>query len=211
MALAAVCGAVSFFTPVVADNGNDLSQEFENTLLASVDQADNTREQLEGHSDDCFDHRFNLRRRCVYRRHSGGLRQANHQRAGARHQNVANQPPVVLPPTNPLRRRPRRPGRPEILSKDFLQRLDTELRLNKDEHEAVQKIISDGQNQMRKVLQDARLEIREVLTPQQRDQFDELMKRPFHKPILPPTPRPDQSPPPTSRRRPIPCPSVHEP
>ena len=42
MALAAVCGAVSFFTPVVADNGNDLSQEFENTLLASVDQADNT-------------------------------------------------------------------------------------------------------------------------------------------------------------------------
>jgi hypothetical protein len=40
VALAAVCGAVSFFTPVSADNSNDLSQDFENTLLASVDQAD---------------------------------------------------------------------------------------------------------------------------------------------------------------------------
>jgi hypothetical protein len=26
--------------PATADNGNDLSQDFENTLLASVDQAD---------------------------------------------------------------------------------------------------------------------------------------------------------------------------
>ena len=40
VALAAICGAVSFFTPVSADNSNDLSQDFENTLLASVDQAD---------------------------------------------------------------------------------------------------------------------------------------------------------------------------
>lgn len=38
--LALVCGAVSFFTPVATDNSNDLSQDFENTLLASVDQAD---------------------------------------------------------------------------------------------------------------------------------------------------------------------------
>jgi hypothetical protein len=40
VALAAVCGAVSIFTPAAADNSNDLSQDFENTLLASVDQAD---------------------------------------------------------------------------------------------------------------------------------------------------------------------------
>jgi hypothetical protein len=40
VALAAVCGAVLFFTPATADTGNDLSQDFENTLLASVDQAD---------------------------------------------------------------------------------------------------------------------------------------------------------------------------
>ena len=42
VALAAVCGTVSFFTPRAADNSNDLSQDFENTLLASVDQADTT-------------------------------------------------------------------------------------------------------------------------------------------------------------------------
>ena len=78
--------------------------------------------------------------------------------------------------------RPLKP--PEILSKDFLQRLDGELRLSKDQHEAVQKIINEGQNLMRKVVQDARLEIREVLTPEQRQAFDELVKRPFHKPIF---------------------------
>ncbi len=42
VALAAVCGAVAFFTPAAADNSNDLSQDFENTLLASVDQPDTT-------------------------------------------------------------------------------------------------------------------------------------------------------------------------
>lgn len=42
LALAAVCGAISFFMPVKVDNSNDLSQEFENTLLASVNQADSS-------------------------------------------------------------------------------------------------------------------------------------------------------------------------
>jgi hypothetical protein len=40
VAVAVVCGAVSFFVPATADNSKDLSQDFENTLLASVDQAD---------------------------------------------------------------------------------------------------------------------------------------------------------------------------
>jgi len=35
-----VCGTVSLFTPSKSDGGNDLSQDFENTLLASVDQGD---------------------------------------------------------------------------------------------------------------------------------------------------------------------------
>jgi anti-sigma-K factor RskA len=39
-AVAVVAGALSTFLPAVADNGNDLSQDFENTLLASVDQGD---------------------------------------------------------------------------------------------------------------------------------------------------------------------------
>jgi len=40
VAVAVVCGAVSLFTPDKSDSGNDLSQDFENTLLASVDQGD---------------------------------------------------------------------------------------------------------------------------------------------------------------------------
>ncbi len=67
----------------------------------------------------------------------------------------------------------KQPKPPEILSKDFLQRLEKELRLNKSQREAVQKIINDGQDQMRRTLQVARLEIREVLNPEQLKQFDD--------------------------------------
>ena len=42
VAVAVVFVAVSLFTPAASDNGNDLSQDFENTLLASVDQGDAT-------------------------------------------------------------------------------------------------------------------------------------------------------------------------
>jgi hypothetical protein len=40
VALTVVFGALSLFLPKAADNGNDLSQDFENTLLASVNQSD---------------------------------------------------------------------------------------------------------------------------------------------------------------------------
>jgi Spy/CpxP family protein refolding chaperone len=93
------------------------------------------------------------------------------------HPSATNQPPRVADAAKP-------PRLPEILSRPFLQRLDEELHLAPDEREAIQKIINEGQNQMRKVIQDSRLEIREVLTPEQRKQFDELVKRPFHKPIF---------------------------
>jgi Spy/CpxP family protein refolding chaperone len=73
---------------------------------------------------------------------------------------------------------------PEILSRQFLQRLENELHLAPDQQEAVQKIIDDGQNAIRKVIQDSRLEIREVLTPEQQKQFDDLIKRPFRKPLF---------------------------
>lgn len=42
VAVAVVCGTISVFAPATNDNGNDLSQDFENTLLASVDQGDST-------------------------------------------------------------------------------------------------------------------------------------------------------------------------
>ena len=73
---------------------------------------------------------------------------------------------------------------PEILSKQFLQRLDDDLHLTPAQHDAIQKIINEEQNQMRKMIQDSRLEIRKVLTPAQRQNFDELMKRPFRKPMF---------------------------
>ena len=40
VAVAAVFGAISLFAPAARDNGKDLSQDFENTLLASVDQGE---------------------------------------------------------------------------------------------------------------------------------------------------------------------------
>ena len=42
VAVALVCGGVSLFTPATPDSGTNLSQDFENTLLASADQADTT-------------------------------------------------------------------------------------------------------------------------------------------------------------------------
>jgi hypothetical protein len=42
MVLAVLCGAISFFTPSAGETNKDLSQDFENTLLASVDQSDAT-------------------------------------------------------------------------------------------------------------------------------------------------------------------------
>jgi uncharacterized membrane protein len=79
---------------------------------------------------------------------------------------------------DPAKNRP-----PEILGKQFLQQLDEKLQLTPEQHEAIQKIIGESQNQMRKVIQDARLEIRDALTPEQQPPFDEMLKRPFHRPI----------------------------
>jgi hypothetical protein len=73
---------------------------------------------------------------------------------------------------------------PEFLSKEFLQRLDADLQLTREQHEAVKKIIEEGQNSVRKAVQDARLEIREALTPVQRQAFDDLVKRPLHHPLF---------------------------
>lgn len=107
-----------------------------------------------------------------YVQHSNKKPQRPRPSAAAVRVAATNQPPE----TNKIRP-------PEILSKQFLQQLDESLRLNIGQREAIQKILAEGQNQIRKAIQDARLEIREVFTPEQRQQFDELVKRPFRKPI----------------------------
>ncbi len=89
----------------------------------------------------------------------------------------ANTNQVVRPPDAG------KPSRlPEMLSKQFLQRLDKDLHLAPEQHEAIQKIIAESQNRMRIVMQESHQEIRGVLAPEQRLQFDELMKRQFRKP-----------------------------
>ena len=70
----------------------------------------------------------------------------------------------------------------EVLNKQFLLQLDTALHLKSDQRAEIQKIIGEGQNQMRKVILDARLEIREVLTAEQQKEFDDLVKRPLRRP-----------------------------
>lgn len=74
-------------------------------------------------------------------------------------------------------------SRPPALNREFFQQLVNQLNLSKEQQEAVWKIITDGQYQMRKVVQDARLEIRDALSPEQQEQFDRLVKRPFRKPL----------------------------
>lgn len=86
-----------------------------------------------------------------------------------------NSPPQTNTPGLPSSRSPRLP---EMMSRQFLQRLDERLHLTPAQREAIQKIITDGQNLMHKTMLDTRLEIREQLTPEQRSQFDEMVKRP---------------------------------
>jgi uncharacterized membrane protein len=111
------------------------------------------------------------------------VKQVRPHPGAAKHPNPAGTTASTSPATNSPAATGLRPP-PQVLSKEFLQRLDLELRLTKEQHDAAQKIISDGQYEMRKVVQDSRLEIREILTQQQQEQFDQLMKRPFHKQIF---------------------------
>jgi chorismate mutase len=81
-----------------------------------------------------------------------------------------------------------KPRPPEMLSKQFVQQLDKTLHFTLEQRAAIAKIVADGQErnneiwtivapQFHKVLQDVRQQIREQLTPEQRKQFEELLKR----------------------------------
>ncbi len=89
----------------------------------------------------------------------------------------------ITPTNSPNPQGSRPPRLPEMLSRQFLQRLDEELHLTPDQRAAIQKIIADGQNLMHKTMLDTRLEIREQLTPEQRSQFDGMGKRPPRRPF----------------------------
>jgi hypothetical protein len=73
------------------------------------------------------------------------------------------------------------PRLPEILSKQFVDRLEKDLQLTLGQRADIEKIIADGQDDMRKAVQnvrlDARQKIREKLTEPQKKQFDDLFRQ----------------------------------
>ena len=77
---------------------------------------------------------------------------------------------------------------PPLLRKDFLQNLDREVRLTPEQHEQIEKIMSEGQEltrqlwdgiapQLRREMAEVKERIRLVLTPEQRVRFEALMKQ----------------------------------
>jgi len=75
-----------------------------------------------------------------------------------------------------------------LLSREFIQVLERQLRLTPEQRERVDKIMVEGQERVRelrsridpelkKELQQTREQIRAVLTPEQREQFEQMMKR----------------------------------
>ena len=103
-----------------------------------------------------------------------------------------------------------RPRPPEMLGKQFVQQLDKSLHLTREQRAAIAKIVAAGQErnreiwtnvapQMHKMLQDVRQQIREQLTPEQRKQFEEMVKRfrpPGHRTQPPPNTPPSTNEPP---------------
>ncbi len=79
---------------------------------------------------------------------------------------------VVKPPNKRL---------PEILSRQFVDRLEKELQLTLDQRADIEKIIAQSQDEARKsfqtIRQEARQSIREELTDEQKKRFDDLFKQ----------------------------------
>jgi Spy/CpxP family protein refolding chaperone len=80
------------------------------------------------------------------------------------------------------------PQSPGLLSREFVQLLERRLQLSPEQRERIGKIMAEGQErvrelrtridpEVRKEMQQAREQIRAVLTPEQREQFEQLMKR----------------------------------
>jgi hypothetical protein len=81
-----------------------------------------------------------------------------------------------------------RPRSPEMLRKEFVEQLDDALKLTPAQHDAIQKIFTEGQEQnrqiwtnvapkMRQVMKDVQQQIRAELTPDQQKQFEVLIKQ----------------------------------
>lgn len=85
---------------------------------------------------------------------------------------------LPLPLANPPRR---------VFPKDFLERLDRELKLTAEQHQQIDQILDDGQKRAKEIwdrvtpelrtqMKLSRDKIRDLLTPDQKARFEELMK-----------------------------------
>jgi hypothetical protein len=95
-----------------------------------------------------------------------------------------------------------RPRPPEIWRKEFIGHLDKRLNLTPEQHQAISKIIAEGQEQnreiwrtnaapkMRQVMEQVLQRIRAKLTPEQRKQFEAMTRQfaPRHLDERPPVP-----------------------
>lgn len=101
--------------------------------------------------------------------------------------------PGTKPPTSSTNELAELPPqmRAQILNKQFVGQLSEELDLSKDQREQIQKIITQGQQntrdlwklvapQFQVIWRDTRVQIRGVLTPDQRKQFEALMRQQRH-------------------------------
>ena len=132
---------------------------------------------------------------------SGGVAHRAHKALLAEN-SKKNQPAAATVSNSP--REIRVPLPPNILlRKDFLERIDRELKLNATQHERIEKIISEGQERIKdyckKIEPEVQLELAETrekisaeLTPAQQCLFTELLKRrptnPLHGTTNPPSP-----------------------
>ena len=112
---------------------------------------------------------------------------STHSHAKAAHRpamasSTTNRPPVVRPIVEVLNLH-----QPEILSQEFMQKLDDQLEFSPAQRETINKILTDGQDQnhaiwtncaaqTRQVLQEVRQHVREQLNPDQIKQFEKLLK-----------------------------------
>lgn len=92
---------------------------------------------------------------------------------------VGGNPPQGNNPNNPF---------PQLLRREFVNVLDRELQLTPEQHGQIERIINEGQERIsqarksiepetRRALQETRERIHNTLTPEQRAQFEHLMKQ----------------------------------
>jgi len=69
----------------------------------------------------------------------------------------------------------------------LMQKMDSALRLTPQQHNAIEKLIEQGQGQISKAMQDTFQNVRDQLTPEQRKKYEEILKQ-FHQQGRPATP-----------------------